>query len=262
MDIKALMHADYLDIIFDQRNKNYGGYQLRKYYGNRMGRAVAILYATLALLVLFAVWYKPAVAIDRLVSRTVIEVADIRPPVIAPPKVVQPPAQQQPKPSPNVAFKPILTNDPIPEDKIVSNIKEYRSTNAGAGEGLDSADIGISDGNVGKGKVIPIVTKPLEPRRIVEQMPVFSGNLDDYLSTHVRYPEVARQNVIEGKVVIEFVVNEDGAVANARVVRSIGGGCDEEALRVIAGMPAWKPGKQNGIPVKVYFNVAVRFMLQ
>jgi protein TonB len=260
MDIKALVHADYLDIIFDQRNKNYGGYQLRRYYGNRMGRAVAILYATLALLVLFAVLYKPAVAIDRLVGRTVIEVADIRPPAIAPPKVVQPPARQQPKPSPNVAFKPILTNDPIPEDKILSNIKEYRSTNAGPG--LDSADIGVSDGNVGKGKVIPIVTKPLEPRRIVEQMPVFGGNLDDYLSTHVRYPEVARQNVIEGKVVIEFVVNEDGAVANARVVRSIGGGCDEEALRVIAGMPAWKPGKQNGIPVKVYFNVAVRFMLQ
>lgn len=262
MDIKALMHADYLDIIFDQRNKNYGGYQLRKYYGNRMGRAVAILYATLALLVLFAVWYKPAVNIESLVTRTVIEVSDIKPPVIAPPKVVQPPVQRQPVASTKVNFNPEITKDPIPEEKVLSDIKDYRSTNAGAGEGLDSADIGISDGNVGKGKVIPIVTKPLEPRRIVEQMPVFGGNLDDYLSTHVRYPEVARQNLIEGKVVIEFVVNEDGAVANARVVRSIGGGCDEEALRVIAGMPGWKPGKQNGIPVKVYFNVAVRFMLQ
>jgi protein TonB len=72
---------------------------------------------------------------------------------------------------------------------------------------------------------------------------------------------MARETHIEGRVTIKFVVNEDGSISNAKVVRAIGGGCEEEALRVINSMPKWKPGKQNGKAVKVYFTLPVNFVL-
>jgi protein TonB len=93
-------------------------------------------------------------------------------------------------------------------------------------------------------------------------MPQFNGDLMKYLAAHVNYPELARNAGIAGRVVIEFVVNEDGNVTDARVVRGIGGGCDEEALRVVKAMPAWKAGKQNGRKVKVFYMLPIVFALQ
>ena len=75
-------------------------------------------------------------------------------------------------------------------------------------------------------------------------------------------PAVAKDNGIEGKVYIKFVVNEDGSVSQAQVVRGIGGGCDEEALRVVKDMPKWKAGKQRGKNVKVWYTLPVYFKLQ
>ncbi len=96
----------------------------------------------------------------------------------------------------------------------------------------------------------------------VEQMPQFIGDMDVYLSSHLNYPDAARDANISGKVLIRFVVNEDGSVSDAVVERSIGGGCDEEALRMIRSMPKWKPGKHNGKAVKVYFKLPINFVLK
>jgi protein TonB len=93
-------------------------------------------------------------------------------------------------------------------------------------------------------------------------MPLYNGDINAYLAANVRYPEAARESGIEGRVQIEFVVDEQGNVTNAHILRGIGGGCDEEALRVVAAMPRWKPGRQNGTPVKVYFSLVVKFLLQ
>jgi len=105
------------------------------------------------------------------------------------------------------------------------------------------------------------INKPLEPFRIVTQMPEFIGDMHAYIGSHIHYPESARENNIDGRVVVEFVVNEDGVVTNAKVVKGIGGGCDQEALRIVSGMPKWKPGKQNGVAVKVYFVLPIVFQL-
>lgn len=95
----------------------------------------------------------------------------------------------------------------------------------------------------------------------VEQMPVAGFDLREYLANNIRYPEAAERNNIQGRVVAKFVVNENGTLSDVQIVRGIGAGCDDEATRVIKAMPAWKPGKQNGKPVKVYYTLPITFSL-
>ncbi|MBX2906857.1 MAG: TonB family protein [Taibaiella sp.] len=100
------------------------------------------------------------------------------------------------------------------------------------------------------------------PLVYVEQMPMAGFNIPHYLSKNLVYPSFARKAGIEGKVVIKFVVDEDGGITNVRVINGIGGGCDEEAARVIADMPNWTPGYQNEEPVRVYFTIPITFKLK
>ena len=95
-------------------------------------------------------------------------------------------------------------------------------------------------------------------------MPEFvysDGDLSQYLSSMLNYPSLAIKNKIEGKVYLRFVVTETGKVSEVEVVKGIGGGCDEEAVRVISKMPNWKPGRQAGKPVSVYFTLPIVFKL-
>lgn len=99
---------------------------------------------------------------------------------------------------------------------------------------------------------------------IVESMPAFPGGEEarlQFLNDNVRYPTMAREAGIQGRVFVEFVIEKDGSVTNVRVVRGIGGGCDEEAIRVVESMPKWIPGKQRNVPVRVRFNMPIRFIL-
>jgi periplasmic protein TonB len=99
---------------------------------------------------------------------------------------------------------------------------------------------------------------------VVEQMPSFPGGeevLYKFLSNNIKYPSVAKEKGISGTVIISFVIEEDGSVAEAKVLRGIGGGCDEEALRVVNLMPKWSPGKQSGKPVRVQYNLPIKFTL-
>lgn len=100
---------------------------------------------------------------------------------------------------------------------------------------------------------------------IVEEMPSFPGGeaaLMKYLGKNIKYPAIAKDAGIQGTVYVTFVVNEEGAVKDVQVLRSIGGGCDEEAIRVVESMPKWTPGKQRGKSVKVQYNLPIRFTLK
>ncbi len=99
---------------------------------------------------------------------------------------------------------------------------------------------------------------------VVEEMPHFPGGEDaryQYLAENLNYPVEARVNGIQGRVFVTFVVEKDGSISNVRVLRGIGGGCDEEAVRVVSNMPRWKPGRQRGNPVRVQFNMPLLFKL-
>ena len=100
---------------------------------------------------------------------------------------------------------------------------------------------------------------------IVEEMPEFPGGMQklaDYLAKNIKYPQMARESGIQGRVFVNFVVEPDGHVSNVNVMRSLGGGCDEEAMRVVKAMPKWKPGKQRGKAVRVSYILPVNFKLQ
>jgi protein TonB len=100
---------------------------------------------------------------------------------------------------------------------------------------------------------------------IVQDMPSFPGGdaaMLAYLGKNIKYPTLAKESGIQGTVYVTFVVEKDGSVSNVKVLRGIGGGCDEEAIRVVKSMPKWSPGKQRGKPVKVQYNLPCRFVLQ
>jgi len=99
---------------------------------------------------------------------------------------------------------------------------------------------------------------------VVEEMPEFPGGMDElinYLSTSVNYPEAAKEKGIQGRVFLNFIVDSDGSIDSVKVLRGIGGGCDDEAVRVIAAMPNWKPGMQRGEAVRVSYNIPIKFTL-
>ncbi|MBR4300680.1 MAG: energy transducer TonB [Bacteroidales bacterium] len=100
---------------------------------------------------------------------------------------------------------------------------------------------------------------------VVEKSPEFPGGDDSlyaFIGRNIKYPEAAKKNKIEGRVFVTFVIEKDGQVSSAKILRDIGGGCGEEALRVVNSMPKWKPGTQRGNPVRVQFNLPIMFQLQ
>ena len=100
---------------------------------------------------------------------------------------------------------------------------------------------------------------------VVEQKPEFPGGeeaLYQFLASNLNYPNTAKEQNIKGRVIVSFVVEKDGRITNAKVIRDIGGGCGDEALRVVNKMPRWKPGKQKGKPVRVQFSLPFVFKLE
>ena len=99
----------------------------------------------------------------------------------------------------------------------------------------------------------------------VEDMPEFPGGeqaMMKFVAENVQYPEEAKEKEISGRVLVGFIVEKDGSVNEVKIVRGIGGGCDEEAVRVVKAMPKWKPGKEKGKPVRVSYMMPFTFKLQ
>lgn len=99
---------------------------------------------------------------------------------------------------------------------------------------------------------------------VVEQMPEYPGGMEqlmNYLWNSIEYPALAKEKGIQGRVFVNFVVEKDGSIVNVKVLRGIGAGCDEEAVRVVAAMPIWKPGTQRGKAVRVSYNIPIKFVL-
>ncbi|MBL7964100.1 MAG: energy transducer TonB [Flavobacteriales bacterium] len=114
---------------------------------------------------------------------------------------------------------------------------------------------------------VPVVEEahdPNEPLTIAEVMPEYPGGKDAlfaYIGTNLKYPQQAVEEGIEGVVFVSFVVEVDGKISGVSVLRGIGGGCNEEALRVVRSMPNWTPGMQAGKPVRVKYNLPIRYKL-
>jgi TonB family protein len=129
---------------------------------------------------------------------------------------------------------------------------------------IDTFKLGSKDKSLYIHKIIK-VKKPEPILTIVELMPGFDGGeeaLYKWLGENIKYPQEAKETGIMGTVIVTFVVEKDGSLTGFHVLKDIGGGCSKEALRVVKAMPKWIPGKQNGVPVRVQFNLPIRFTLE
>ncbi len=268
-------HLPYLveDMIFMDRNKAYGAYFIRKTYKDRVKRSIAV-----AIIVFGGVIGTPLV-VDALEGSTpIIEthgreiteyILQSPPPPVDPTTPPPPPEFEAPQLSKSIAFTPpeVVPNDQAydlpPTDEVLKDNNPGAVTNNGNGTN--------PNGNLdGKDDVPPADDRKVlieEEDKIeiyVEQMPEFPGGdvaLFKYLKENIKYPDLARESDIQGTVYVSFVINKKGEIVKTKITRGIGGGCDEEAMRVLKSMPAWTPGKQNGNAVSVAYSVPVKFRL-
>ena len=272
------MKADLDDLIFQYRNKEYGAYQLRKAYYKRMTRGTILailLLAFAAALPSIVSFIRDKVAQDETLN---VEVTLSEPPSVDPKQEPPPPPPpvEPPPARPTIAFTvPVVKKDeevveevPPPTVEELKDVEISTKTQEGSDDGVVA---GLGDEPIEEAPPPAVVQEEEKPKvtqevfKVVEQMPSFPDGqaaLLRYLAQNIEYPTIAKENGVEGMVVVQFVVERDGSIAGANVVKGIGAGCDEEALRVVRGMPKWQPGKQRGQPVRVQFNLPIRFKLE
>ncbi len=176
------------------------------------------------------------------------------------PEEMVPVTQQKPPEPPKVIIMPpVVTNIEIVEDSDPVDNDYFIDAEAGPSDTIARYIPQV------KGFKDEEVTDEAEIFEVVESWPEFPGGnsaLYAFLGNNLVYPELAKEIGISGKVYLNFVVEKDGSITDVKVIRGIGGGCDEEALRVVNKMPKWTPGKQRGIPVRVRYIFSVRFILE
>ena len=252
-------HVESLEeIVFKDRNKQYGAYYLRKQYSNHIliSLLIAVLFVGSALTypLITGRNQKRTQKTDTLVVaaepfRKMMEEPETPPP---------PPATE--KQEKILAFiAPKVINDSIDSDFGKQDfLADNKPTPLSA---VDDPGVTIPD------KPEPTLLEPekQEPVLWVPEMPSFPGGLSEmhnYLVNNINYPGEAREISIQGTVYLSFIVEPDGSISNITILRGIGGGCEEEALRVVKSMPKWVPGKQNGHPVRVMLTLPVKFSLK
>lgn len=272
-----LISRDWTEMVFEGRNKEYGAYRLRKNAGKRnLYSLITIFIAALAIwggisLVKFVESRTKSVAQTSVAELSALnqpkKKAEVKQQKMVkleqPEKVVE-----RVKSSVKFTAPVIKKDDEVkPEDELKTQ-DELMSTKTAIGA-LDVK--GNDDANGEVLKIKEAVAQP-EPKPevekvfdVVEQMPSFPGGpsaLMEWLSNNVKYPVVAQENGVQGRVVVSFVVERDGSITDVKVVRGVDPSLDREASRVVRAMPRWIPGKQNGSAVRVKYNVPVAFRLQ
>lgn len=248
------------DLVFANRNQAYGAYPLRRTYSNRVSMAFAFAMAFTALMLCYPV-IKSLFKADIVVKPDIV--GDLPTTLLPPPSIELIPVVPPPRvhvPVEQIRFvPPVVTQQEV--EQLPPTIEELHDANT-SNENIDGANLGID---------VPMTIEPPAPAEDpgkvwlnVEQQPEFPGGIAEmmkFIAKNVRYPAIARRQGIMGNVFISFVVNPDGSISNVETIKGIHAECDNEAMRVIAKMPAWKPGKQNGKAVKVRFVVPIKFAL-
>ena len=253
-------------LVFENRHKDYGAYDIRRKYNNYVNRALIISCTSFILLVTAPKIYSWIVA--QVEEEKVVEMDMTQIDLEAPPPVdeTEPPPPTPPPPPvmETVKFTPpvVVDEEVIEETPIITQETETQISTV-TNEGNNTDEIIIPE-ETGTGVV---AENPETPFVSVEEMPSFPGGeeaLFKYLGKNINYPAMEKDAGISGTVYVYFVINKEGKVSNAEVRRGVKGGpgLDKEALRVIQNMPAWSIGKQNGRPASVQFTLPVKFVLK
>jgi len=260
-----LYKSEWLELVFDDRNKEYGAYDLRKHYSNTLVKAMSITFIGVALLLTAQhILYKP----KPFEHTTVVEFKTLPPPTTTKPPIV-PPRVEPPKPHVQVStvrFPPPVVR---PDEAAVEPPKLTELQTAAIGtknqKGVDDgANIDIPESSAGGGMAKVTEDDKLREMNAVEVLPQPVGGAEawaKFLQKNMHYPAQASDNHVQGKVIVSFVVGKDGRISDIVVDRGPGYGLDEEATRVLRMAPAWKPGIQNGRPVSVRFTLPITFVI-
>jgi len=270
-----LFDQQWIDLVFEGKNETYGAYELRKNTNSRNLKAFIAMVlgiAAIVAVVLLKNTIQEAILAnsshDEEMEMAVLveekmeaEVERNEPVVFEQQEVVELVASSEKFTAPEIT-------DEVPPEEVMRGQEDLAQTNTKIGvyqvEGNDE-----EAGEVLKAQQVVVTEQPKEEEtkifEVVEQMPSFPGGdaaLMQFLSKNIKYPVVAEENGIQGRVIATFVVERDGSITDVKVVKSVDPSLDKEAVRVLKSMPKWIPGKQNGSAVRVKYTVPVTFRLQ
>ncbi|MBQ3631437.1 MAG: energy transducer TonB [Prevotella sp.] len=270
-----LFDQQWIDLVFEGKNESYGAYELRKKTSGRNLKAfiamvlgiiaivaIVLLKNTIQEAILANSSHEEEMEMAVLVEEKVeAEVERNEPVVFEQQEVVELVASSEKFTAPEIT-------DEVPPEEVMRGQDDLAQTNTKIGvyqvEGNDE-----EAGEVLKAQQVVVTEQPKEEEtkifEVVEQMPSFPGGdaaLMAFLSKNIKYPVVAEENGIQGRVIATFVVERDGSITDVKVVKSVDPSLDKEAVRVLKSMPKWIPGKQNGSAVRVKYTVPVTFRLQ
>ena len=277
-----LYDPKWVDMVFAGKNKEYGAYQLRKGTSGRNIKALLILVIAAALVGGFLAWkvIEQKQAEEQQAYMEAMELANLQKqakkeekkkeqvkPKIEPKKEI-PVARETQK-----FTAPVIKKDELVKEE--NQVKQMDKLDDKVAVGSEDKE-GVKDRTVEAVRSEIAVAAPPPPPApkpevatkvfdVVEEMPSFPGGnaaLMSYLNSNTKYPVVAQENGVQGRVIISFVVERDGSISDVKVARSVDPSLDREAQRVVKSMPRWTPGKQNGQTVRVKYTVPVVFRLQ
>lgn len=272
-----LISSDWVDLVFEGRNKAYGAYRLRKSTTKR--NILAMVAVVLLLIVAFIILTVKNFVDEQRAKVAMTQVAELtnykqpeKKAEVKQKKVEVEPERVVERVKSSIKFTaPVIKKDEeVKPDEELKTQDELMSTKTAIGT-FDVKGNDDANGEVLKAK--EVIAEPEPPKHeeenkvfdIVEQLPLFPGGpaaLMKYLSEHTKYPVVAQENGVQGRVTVQFVVEKDGSISDVHVLRGVDPSLDKEAVRVVKSMPRWTPGKQNGINVRVNYRVPVLFRLQ
>ena len=262
------------DLVFEGRNREYGAYELRLHYGQRLRQALLMGLALCLLLLLIPLVMRQFDAAAPIVlpgTDGTVTLLDVRPdlPDLKPAQAAAPPAAAAPavtvRPHSDIATRVAPDEQVAPIAPTVAALPQDVGP-SGPAPGATPNPTGASVGGLGKGpgpaadSAVPAA--PAAPALYAEVMPSFVGGqaaMQKYLQKHLRFPGAAAANLISGRVYVSFVVQTDGSIADVQVLKDLGYGTGEAAARVVREMPAWLPGLQNKRAVPVRFTLPITF---
>ena len=247
------------DLVFENRNKNYGAYVLRRNYDRRL---IVSMLGTLGffLLAIFSTKLFTGAKIDQTVftKHDSVKIVEVNLPEKKK-EIVEQKLESNKNPKGNrLATHPVDTIKIADVDTVKHNLV------IGDPKGVDTTHKEVIVAGTGTGDTIHIKKKK-EIQTYAEINPEFPGGLKalyEFLKKNIKYPKVALENDISGTVYLSFVVDEDGSITELKNLNKLAGGCDKEALRVAALMPKWKPGMMGNEAVPVRYSIPVRFALK
>lgn len=255
---------EWCDLIFEAKNQIYGAYDHRRRSARRHTTALIIACVLFLLAITGPSLIRSILPARKEVDTTVRKLTEIK---IEKPKEnilkeippPPPPVRNTIKFTPPV-IKPDEQVNEADEPKLIKEVVEDK-----AAIGTVNFDKGTDDVAAPIAKKNVEITEEVEqPFVVVEQMPQFPGGEKEmmkFIHDNLKYPVIAQEMGVSGTVIVNFVVGRDGKISRIKVMRGIGSGCDEEAVRVLEKMPPWSPGKQGGKPVLVSYTIPIKFVL-